>query len=583
MTSLLIPDLVRTMDPERPTAEAVVVEGSRVAAVGALGELRARHPQAPERRLPGVLLPAFIDPHHHFCLAAFDRSAPRLTLAPGSSVADFQRRVAELARAGAAPGGWLRAQGYNPLQLAERRAPTRWELDEVCADRPLLVSAYSLHEGVLNSAGLAALGWDRRSEDPPHGVLRRDRRGELTGEIAESAYFRAEAASRGALLAHAGDAWICEAQRHGAELLAHGITRVGDAAVPPEFDDLYLRAAEARMLPVTVHRLPVGAASLLEARRAPEATGSGPADTPAAQAKLFLDGAERCALCLRPSQVLDLARRLTVQALTGAGLAALRNITRVGRAQLHGGHVHVGEMFLTPGQLGQAIARAHDQGSQVALHALGNAAVAVACEQLDRHARDAGVHRPRIEHLCLTDPVLARRVADCGAIAVVQPGWVHELGDDFIAHGIPRGIDVLAVRSLLDAGVTVAGSSDYPVAGYDVLRAVTAAAVRVTASGRALQGDQSVTVEQALQLYTNGAAQALGVADRAGRVAEGFDADLVLLSGDPVCTPPAAVAGLRVCETWRRGERVYAATTGATAPNAGTRPAPGTPEEGAAR
>jgi hypothetical protein len=73
------------------------------------------------------------------------------------------------------------------------------------------------------------------------------------------------------------------------------------------------------------------------------------------------------------------------------------------------------------------------------------------------------------------------------------------------------------------------------------------------------------------------------VADRAGRVAEGFDADLVLLSDDPVRTPPAAVAGLRVCETWRRGERVYTATTGATAPDAGTRPAPGTPEQGAAR
>jgi predicted amidohydrolase YtcJ len=579
VTCLLIPDVVRTMDPERPTAEAVVVEGSQVAAVGTIDELRARYPQAPERRLPGALLPAFIDPHHHFCLAAFDHFAPRLTLAPGSPIAAVQQRIAELVRSAPADGTWLRAQGYNRMQLAQRRAPTRWELDEVCPDRPLLVSAYSLHEGVLNSAGLAAMGWDRRSKNPPHGVLRRNARGELTGEIAEAAYYRAEAASRGALLPHAGDAWMREAQRHGMDLLAHGITRVGDAAVPPEFDDLYLRAAEAQMLPVTVHRLPVGATSLLETRGAPEATASGPADAPAGHAKLFLDGAERCALCLRPTQVVSLARRLTAQALTGVGLAALRSVTRVGRSRLHDGHVHSGEMFFTPEQLVQAITRAHDHGAQVAVHALGNAAVAVACEQLDRHAREVGAHRPRIEHLCFTDPVLARRVADSGAVAVIQPGWVDELGDDFIAHGLPRGIDVLAVRSLLDAGVTVAGSSDYPIASYDVLRAVAAAAERTTASGRPLQPDQAVTVEQALHLYTDGAAQALGVADHAGRVAEGFDADLVLLSGDPVRTVPAAVGDLRVFETWRRGARVY---TAAETRDAGTRPAPEAPEQGAA-
>lgn len=568
MTTLLLPELIRTMTPEWPTAEGVVIDGPRVVDVGGAAELRERHPGAIEQRLTGVLLPAFIDPHHHFCLAAFDRRSPRITLAAGSPVAEVQRRIADLDRGTAPRAGWLRAQGYNPLQLAELRAPTRSELDEVCPDRPLLVSAYSLHEGVLNSAGLAAMGWDRGTKDPPNGVLRRDRRGELTGEIAEACYFRAEAASRGALLEDARDAWICEAQRHGEDLLTHGITRVGDAAVPPEFDELYLRAAEAGMLPITVHRLPVGSGSLLEPRLASEATGSGPADTPIGPAKLFLDGAERCALCLHPGQIFGLARQLTGRALRGEGLAALRSATRLGPTRVRGRHVHVGQPFISPRDLRRTIARAHDHGYPVALHALGNGAIALACDELASGSGRPDGHPARIEHLCFTDRELARRVADSGAVAVLQPAWVHELGDDFIHHGIPRGLDVIAVRSLIDAGVAVSGSSDYPVAGYDVLRAVTAAATRATAGGRVLHAHQAVTVQQALELYTSGAAHALGVADRAGRITPGADADFVVLGGDPLHTDPAAVARLRVRETWRRGERVFAVapdtpTTGA--------------------
>jgi predicted amidohydrolase YtcJ len=165
---------------------------------------------------------------------------------------------------------------------------------------------------------------------------------------------------------------------------------------------------------------------------------------------------------------------------------------------------------------------------------------------------------------------VARRVADSGAVAVVSPILIHEVGDDLIHYALPGALDVIALGSLLDAGAAVSGSSDFPVSDYDVLRAVSAAVTRTTAGGRVLQAREAVTVQQALELYTTGAAQALGVADHAGRVTPGFDADFVVLGGDPLRTDPAAIADLPVCETWRRGERVYSAelttsTTG-TAP-----------------
>ena len=80
-----------------------------------------------------------------------------------------------------------------------------------------------------NSAGLAAIGWDRHTPDPHGGWLVRNRRGELTGEVREAAFFRAEAGSRTALLADGEDAWLAEAAEHGRALARAGIVRVADA------------------------------------------------------------------------------------------------------------------------------------------------------------------------------------------------------------------------------------------------------------------------------------------------------------------------------------------------------------------
>lgn len=556
--SVLLPTLARTMDPARPTAAAVAVSGGRIVAVGAQHEVMARvGAGAPTERLDGVLLPGFIDAHHHFCLAALDRRAVDVRLPPGASIADLQARVAtERVRA---PGtGWLRLRGYDPLKLAECRAPTAAELDEVCPDRPVLVAAYSFHEGVLNSAGLAAMGWHDASPDPPHGKLVR-RRGRLTGELLEAAFFSAEAASRGSLLADAGDAWLAEAEAHGRQLLAHGIVRVGDAAVPPVFDPLYDRAAAAGMLGVTVHRMPVGERSFLQPRGAAgRATGAGPAAAPTGPAKLFLDGADRCALCLSGAQLAAMMGATLRRAVTGGGLAALRASTRIGRIRLAGRRFSVGEPFFEPDQLRAAIRVAAGDGQQIAIHALGDWAVRRACAAIDLVGElDDRPGRPRLEHAMLLTPGAEQRIAASGAIAVVQPYFLREVGDELLDRGLPRGIAVNPLATLSAAGVIVAGSSDYPVADYDVRQAIRAAATRQTPSGKVLQPSEAISVEAALGAYTRGAAQALGVDGDTGTLTEGKLADLVLLSADPLTVDPARLTELTVRATWRAGALVH--------------------------
>ena len=439
--SVLVPRAVHTMDPNRPDAAAVAVSSGRITAVGSLPEVLGEVGDgAPVMELDGVLLPGFIDAHHHFCQAALDRRAIELDLPPGSSIADLQAQIGSAAARNTG-SGWLRLRRYDPLKLAERRAPTAAELDEVCDERPLLVAAYSYHEGALNTAGLAAMNWDASSLDPPHGRLCR-RGGRLTGEVLEAAFFLAEAASRGSLLESVGDAWLAEAEAHGRDLLAHGIVRVGDAAVPPSFDPLYDRAAEADMLGVTVHRMPIGERSFLQPRGAAgRATGEGPTGAPTGPAKLFLDGADRCALCVSGGQLAAMLGVTLRRAITGGGLAALRAGMRTGRVRLAGRHFTIGEPFWQPDGLRDAMRTAAAQGQQIAVHALGNWAVQRACAALDAvgELRDQP-GRPRLEHAMLLTAGTERRIADSGAVAVVQPYFLRDIGDELLERGLPRGI-----------------------------------------------------------------------------------------------------------------------------------------------
>lgn len=558
--TLITAATVITMDPRRPRAEAVALRGDTIAAVGFEDEVRRAVGDVASRVDLGdrALLPGFIDAHHHYCLAALDRGAPDLHLPPGSSMRDLLAHVERAVEE--QPTGWVRLQGYDPLKLREGRPPRAEELDEVCRDRPLLVIAYTLHEGCLNSRGLQEMGWGRGSTDPPNGRLIR-RRGRLTGEVAEQAFFLSEARSRGSLLETGAEAWAAECEAHGHDLLRAGIVRVGDAAVPPAFEKLYERAAADGRMPITVHRMPVASDSLIEPCLEGEPTGSGPARVPVGPAKLFMDGAERCAACFTARQMLQALGAQVGKAAGGAGLAALRAIARTGRIRRGAdGLFHRGMLFWDQEALDATVRRGAERGFQIAQHAVGNEAVTLALTALEHSPHSLGrcPGMPRLEHTMLLEPGQPRRIADAGAVAVPQPYWVYDIGDQLQVASLPSTIRVLGLRDLLDAGVEVAGSSDHPIASYEVLAAVRAAVTRRTRSGALFEPEQAIEVEEALRAYTAGAARALGVEAEAGSIEPGKRADLVALSSDPLAVDPDRLDEVNVDRTWVAGRLAFA-------------------------
>ena len=111
---------------------------------------------------------------------------------------------------------------------------------------------------------------------------------------------------------------------------------------------------------------------------------------------------------------------------------------------------------------------------------------------------------------------------------------------------------------MLDAGVTVALSSDAPVVEDDSpLRGIQAAMLRHDEDGHEIAIGEAISLDQALDAYTGGGAIASGDDGERGCLREGMLADLAVLSGNLRETPTEAITALRVTQTWVGGQLAF--------------------------
>ena len=182
MSALLLHNArVLTMDPARPRAEAVAVRDGRIVAVGGAAEAAGALGVDAERIdcQGGALLPAFIDAHCH--LLAYAASLRSVDCTGARRIADIQEAIRQAAAQRPA-GEWVRAFGYEETALAEGRHPNRHDLDAAAPDHPVRLIHGSGHASVLNSLGLQRAGIGIATEEPPGGFLERDvASGEPTG------------------------------------------------------------------------------------------------------------------------------------------------------------------------------------------------------------------------------------------------------------------------------------------------------------------------------------------------------------------------------------------------------------------
>jgi len=211
-----------------------------------------------------------------------------------------------------------------------------------------------------------------------------------------------------------------------------------------------------------------------------------------------------------------------------------------------------GKIRPAPEELNRLVLECHRDGFQVAFHAVQESAVEAAVNALeytDRHFPAAG-RRHRIEHCSEGPPRLLERLKKLGAVIVTQPPFIYESGERYLATVAESQQPWLyRIRSMLQDGLTVAGSSDSPVAGDNPMVGVYAAVTRRTASGKELLPDEGISPEQALELYTVNGARASLEEESKGSIAPGKLADLVVLSDDPTRVPVEEIRDITVIMT----------------------------------
>jgi predicted amidohydrolase YtcJ len=482
------------------TPEVAAGPDGRILAVGA----RARQiagPKAEVVRLRGRAWPGLIDSHIHLEGLADDRLNLDLTGVRSLEAAlDAVRRWSS----GQSRDGWVVGAGwYNDL-WPDPAFPSRAHLDAAAGARPAYLVRKDGHSAWVSSAALRLAGIGRATTDPPGGVIDRDRKGQPTGILRETAM-----QALAAIVPRAADSDFDAAMAGAlADLARLGVTGVHSMDRARGLGALQRLHTKGALKIRVTYNLPV--ADLPHAERMGVRSGWGGPWLRMWGVKAFLDGS----LGSRTAEMLD-----------GSGTARLQQadlvdiVERCARAELN-----------------------------VCLHAIGDGAVRRALDALSGWRTAWPFWRPRIEHAQCVDPKDVPRFARLGVIASMQP--IHAVADRELADRIWPGVTAnsYAWGALERAGARLAFGSDAPVESADPMLGIDAA----TAWRRRARWhpELAVTRASAVRAYTVGAAYAVGMEGDLGSLRPGKLCDLTVVDDGRVT---ATIVGGMV--SWRQTPR----------------------------
>jgi predicted amidohydrolase YtcJ len=485
---------VKTMDPDHPHATAVAIAGTQIVAVGEDKAIRAMvGPTTKVIDLGGrTVTPGMVDAHCHLYGLGIDMENVSVRALP--TEADTVKVVVDAAVTRPA-NEWLIGRGWDQNRWPGQQFPTKATLDAI-SDRPVMLKRIDGHAIWVNSIALKAAGITKDTKDPAGGKIVRDKTGEPTGVLVDNATDLVEAkvpepdeAQRQRRIERAID-----------KAIATGITGVHEMGIDEATAEVYRKLDRTRTLPLRVYAYMSGDASKPERFATPPA-----AATPhfaMRGVKFFADGA--------------LGSR-------GARLYADYDDDKGNR----------GLWVTEPAQLAKGVDAAIAGGWQVAIHAIGDAAIgAVLDAYLASNAAHPGDHRSRIEHTQVIAPADVKRMADAHAIASMQP--THATSDMPWAEarvGKTRILGAYAWRTMFDNKIPLASGSDFPVEDVGPLLGIYASVTRQDANGKPEGGwypKQRMTLDEAIAGFTSGAAFAEFAEGTRGVIAVGKTADLTI-------------------------------------------------------
>ena len=525
---------IYTLNSKQPWAQALAIRGDKIVAVGddaAIGKFRGSETKVIDAA-GQLVLPGFVDGHIHFMDGSL--SLGRVNLDGAKDVAEIQQRLRDYAAKH--PGkDWLLGRGWDYAMFGAATLPDKKYLDELFPDRPVFLEGYDGHTYWANSQALTLAGITRETPDPPNGVIVRDpATHEATGALKEAAQdLVAKAApepTRAERLAalRAGIRWANE----------NGLTRVHSAG--QDFPQLELYDELRRHGGLTL-RFYIA---------------------------YFMDPPE-----MRPQDVeaIENARKKYQDAWidTNAVKFMVDGVIEAHTAAMIEPYSDEpslkGKLFWEPAKYSSAVAELDKRGLQLFTHAIGDLGVRTALDAYQRaedvnHSRD---RRPRIEHIETVSAADIPRFGKLGVIASMQP--LHSYPDADLEvwlrnAGQERASRAWSWKSIADAGGRYAFGSDWPVVTLNPWYGLQTAVTRQTREGKPESGfvpSQRLTVAQAVEGYTLGAAFAGRREKTEGSLEIGKLADLIIVSQNIFEIDPHKISETKVRTTIVGGQVVY--------------------------
>ena len=525
---VLVNGKIVTMDPEESIREAVAVKFGRILAVGSSEEVEGLVGVETEViDLEGrTVIPGLIDSHGHFVRTG----ATRMILVDLSeeagvrSIADLQERLAARAEE-TPPGEWVTGYQEDDSKLAEKRHPTRWELDVASREHPIIISTVGGHFSMANSKAFDMAGVTKETPDPVGGRFDRDpETGEMTGGLHEAAI---QMIRPGGPVSPTREQSYEGAKQILNECASVGLTCVYDTVEGPQIRAV-LDLKNRGELPIRV-RMDAKIQLLPELEKLGVYRGLGDDWARICGLKFFFDGA----ISARTAAV-------TEEYLNKPGFYGVMATTR--------------EIAT------ETIMEAYAAGYRISAHANGDRAIAMYLDIMEeaqaRYPREDP--RNRDIHCTVITPELVDRIKKLGILPTIFGPYVYYHGDKLLpAFGEERLERMFAARSFLDAGVKIAAHSDHPCAPFPPMMALHGLVNRTTKAGKPIGRRQRVSVMEALRLYTVNAAYQQFDEDRLGSIEVGKLADMVVLGRDILTVPPEEIIDTPIDMTLVDGRVVY--------------------------
>lgn len=545
---------IYTADKKDTVCEAIAIKNGYIIATGSTDEINSHHYVDNDTAIYDLhgktMMPGIIDSHLHTFWGGMQLTSCNLnyqSLTVEDTLAIIQKHLDKDSQNNSTQ--WLQVRGWLRQEVLPIGTDiTRFDLDKLNTQRPVILFSNDCHTLVANSIALQKFGLDRNTPEPTDGKIGRTQDGELNGILEDAPAMRAfDSISK---LTEEQAAHIAKLAQ--AELNKQGVTAVMDARITEtqadaflklqQQDQLTIRLFGARELPpddvTSIEAIP----GLLEkvkqfANRYDDKNWQPKPGIKISHTKLFVDGVMQAPLMtarlLQPYQLEDEKDRY-------------------------------GDLYYSTEMLNALILESSRAGFHPHMHTVGEGAIEVvldAIEKMRQALPDADI-RPSTAHNELSAAHQYARYKQLNACVVFSFQWAG-CSDAMVEQyqtlfGEKRYNGLEAHGQYIDAGVNCAFGSDWPIdplnEWYDFQIAMTR---QIDALHPRLNSDRNLTATEVLRCATIGAAYVLKQDEYIGSIEKGKFADLIILDRNPFTIPATDMQNVKVLTTIVGGKTVY--------------------------